>query len=63
MPLRYVTLDKLFPDQSRTTRHRWLKKGLIPKPDLVIGNRKFWIERRGGQPRSAAGAGRNISRA
>ncbi|MGY3122744.1 hypothetical protein ACVWXQ_006681 [Bradyrhizobium sp. S3.14.4] len=43
--IRYVPLWELFPCTHRVTLYRWLRDGKIPPPDLVIGNRKFWIER------------------
>ncbi len=43
--IRYVTLQVLFPRTSRVTLYRWRRAGLIPPPDLVIGNRSYYIER------------------
>jgi hypothetical protein len=40
--VRYVPLQALFPYTHRSTLHRWGKQGKIPKPDLVINNRKYY---------------------
>lgn len=29
---------------SRQMVHTYLKRGLLPKPDLIIGNTKYWKE-------------------
>jgi len=45
MAVRYVSLSDLFPNVSRATRYRWRKEGKLPKPDLVINGREYYLDR------------------
>ena len=55
MSMRYVSLSDLFPTKSRATLYRWRKAGRLPKPDLVINGREYYVERPLGQPTDDAG--------
>ena len=45
MSTRYVSLSDLFPNRSRATLYRWRKARKVPKPDLVINGREYYLER------------------